>query len=192
MHKMYLLSTNECYLQSCSDSVGNADHDDVIKWKHFPRYWPFVRGIHRSSVNSPHKCLWRGTLMFALICARINGCVNSREAGDLRRYLAHCDVTVMLSWPRGIGSLSHKYGPVGGRWFRLLLFRKQNIALQLAVTIFTMTNILMGSYARVTILHSSGLYTCWRMLFIIDSIYIPGATILMILLLLPSKDIGFC
>ena len=30
-------------------------HDDVIKWKHFPRYWPFVRGIHRSSVNSPDK-----------------------------------------------------------------------------------------------------------------------------------------
>ena len=23
-------------------------HDDVIKWKHFPRYWTFVRGIHRS------------------------------------------------------------------------------------------------------------------------------------------------
>ena len=22
-------------------------HDDVIKWKHLPRYWPFVRGIHR-------------------------------------------------------------------------------------------------------------------------------------------------
>ena len=22
-------------------------HDDVIKWKHFPRYWSFVRGIHR-------------------------------------------------------------------------------------------------------------------------------------------------
>ena len=21
-------------------------HDDVIKWKHFPRYWPFVRGNH--------------------------------------------------------------------------------------------------------------------------------------------------
>ena len=30
-------------------------HDDVIKWKHFPRYWPFVRGIHRWPVNSPHK-----------------------------------------------------------------------------------------------------------------------------------------
>ena len=30
-------------------------HDDVIKWKHFPRYWSFVRGIHRSPVNSLHK-----------------------------------------------------------------------------------------------------------------------------------------
>ena len=39
-------------------------HDNVIKWKHFPRYWPFVRGIHRSPVNSPHKGQWRGALMF--------------------------------------------------------------------------------------------------------------------------------
>ena len=39
-------------------------HDDVIKWKHFPRYWPFVRGIHRSAVNSPHKGQWRGASMF--------------------------------------------------------------------------------------------------------------------------------
>ena len=22
-----------------------TDHDEVIKWKHFPRYWPFLRGI---------------------------------------------------------------------------------------------------------------------------------------------------
>ena len=42
----------------------NKNHDDVIKWKHFPRYWPFVRRIHRSPVNSPHKGQWRGALMF--------------------------------------------------------------------------------------------------------------------------------
>ena len=30
-----------CYVMLCY-------HDDVIKWKHFPRNWPFVRGIHRS------------------------------------------------------------------------------------------------------------------------------------------------
>ena len=71
-------------------------HDDVIKWKHFPHYWPFVRGIHRSPVNSPHKGQWRGALMFTLICARINGWVNNREAGDLRRHRAHYDVIVMF------------------------------------------------------------------------------------------------
>ena len=69
-------------------------HDHVVKWKHFPRYWPFVRGIHRSAVNSPHKGQWRGALMFSLICARINSWINSREAGDLRRHRAHDDVTV--------------------------------------------------------------------------------------------------
>ena len=42
-------------------------YDDVIKWKHFPHYWPFVRGIHRSPVNSPHKGQWHGALMFTLI-----------------------------------------------------------------------------------------------------------------------------
>ena len=70
-------------------------HDDVIKWKHFPRYWPFVQGIHRSPVNSPHKGQWRGALMFSLICVRINGWVNNREASDLRCHRAHYDVTVM-------------------------------------------------------------------------------------------------
>ena len=70
-------------------------HDDVIKWKHFPRYWPVVRGIHRSPVTSPHKGQWCGALMFSLICARINGCVNNGEAGHLRRHRAHYDVIVM-------------------------------------------------------------------------------------------------
>ena len=68
---------------------------DVIKWKHLLRYWPFVRGIHRSPVNSPHKGQWRGALMLSLICAWINGWVNNREAGDLRRYRAHYDVSVL-------------------------------------------------------------------------------------------------
>ena len=50
-------------------------HDDVFKWKYFPRYWPFVRGIRRSPVNSPHEGQWRGALMFSLICVRTNGWV---------------------------------------------------------------------------------------------------------------------
>ena len=71
-------------------------HGDVMKWKHFPRYWPFVRGIHRSPVNSSHKGQWRGALIFSLICVWINGRVNNREAGNLRRHRSHYDVIVMM------------------------------------------------------------------------------------------------
>ena len=77
------------------DDIYPPFHDDVIKWKHFRRYWPFVRGIHRSPVNSSHKGLWRGALMFSLICARTNGWVNNRDASDLRLQSNHYDVTVM-------------------------------------------------------------------------------------------------
>ena len=45
----------------------------IIKLKHFPRYWPFVRGLHRWPVISPHKGQWRGALMFSLSRAWING-----------------------------------------------------------------------------------------------------------------------
>ena len=61
--------------------------------EHFPHYWPFVRGIHRSPMNSPHKGQWRGALMFSLICTWKNGSVNSRDTGDLRHSCAHYDVT---------------------------------------------------------------------------------------------------
>ena len=81
----------------------SINHDDVIKWKHFPCYWPFVRGIHRSPVNSLHKGQWRRALMFSLICVWINGWVNNREAGDLRRYRVHYDVIVVINFPECSG-----------------------------------------------------------------------------------------
>ena len=74
-----------------------TSHNDVIKWKHFPRYWPFVRGVHRSPVNSSHKGQWRRALMFSLICVWINSWINNLEAGDLRRYRTHYDVIVLCN-----------------------------------------------------------------------------------------------
>ena len=47
-------------------------------------------------IGPRHKGQWRGALMFSLICFWINGWINNREAGDLRRYRAHYDVTVMI------------------------------------------------------------------------------------------------
>ena len=60
---------------------------------------PFMRGIHRSPVNPPHKGQRHGALMFSLIWAWINARVNNREAGDLGRYCAHYDVIVMSHSP---------------------------------------------------------------------------------------------
>ena len=45
----------------------------------------------------PHKGQWRGALMFSLMCAWINGWVNNREAGDLRRHRAHYGIRVMIN-----------------------------------------------------------------------------------------------
>ena len=81
------ITDHMCWVVAC--------HDDVIKWNHFPRYWSFVWGIHRSPVNSPHKGQWRRALMFPFICAWINVQTNNREAGDFRHHSARYDVTVM-------------------------------------------------------------------------------------------------
>ena len=67
----------------------------MTTWKHFTCYWSFVRGIHRSPVNSPQKGSWRGALIFSLICLWTIGWVNNRDAGDLRRHRAHYDVILM-------------------------------------------------------------------------------------------------
>ena len=72
-----------------------CSHCDVIKWKHFPRYWAICAGNSPVTVNSPHKGQWRGVLMCSLICNWTNGWVNNREAGDLRRHRAHYDVILM-------------------------------------------------------------------------------------------------
>ena len=73
-------------------------HDDVIKWKHFLRYWPFVGGSNRSPVDSSHKGQWRSALMFSLIYPWTNGSANNQDAGDLMYHRAHYDGTEMF-WP---------------------------------------------------------------------------------------------
>ena len=119
-------------------------HDDVVKWKHFPRYCPFVWGIHRSPVNSPHKGQWRGALMFSLICVWKNGWVNKHEAGDLRRYRAHYDVTVM----QGNTFLSAIWQCVSGGW-RMGYFWKLDSS-WLKITTFVSANLV----ERLASLHS--------------------------------------
>ena len=84
-----------CFCHGCG-CLRILTHDDVIKWKHFPRNWPFVRGIRRSPVDSHHKGQIRRALMFSVIYAWINSWANNPNAGDLGCHGANHDVTVMI------------------------------------------------------------------------------------------------
>ena len=68
-------------------------------WRHqmetFTALLAICAGKSPVPVSSLHKGQWRGALMFSLICARINGWVNDREAGDLRCHRALYDVIMI-------------------------------------------------------------------------------------------------
>ena len=85
-----LLHTFQSQLLLCT----SCTHDYVIKWKHFPRYWPFVMGIHQSPMDSPPKGQWRGALTFSLICAWTNGWANNRDAPSSSLW-RHCNASVI-------------------------------------------------------------------------------------------------
>ena len=74
-------------------------HVTMTWWRHqmeiFSALLAICAGNSTVPVISPHKGQWRAALMLSLICAWLNGWVNNREAGDLRRYVAHYDVIVM-------------------------------------------------------------------------------------------------
>ena len=86
----YMIRREDIFAQGFG--MMTSSNENIFRVKN----WPFVRGIPRSPMNSPHKGQWRGTLMFSLIWFLIKGWVNNREAGDLRRYRAHYDVIVMV------------------------------------------------------------------------------------------------
>ena len=85
-----------CIARNYPHPQHNYSHDDVIKWKHFPRYWPFVREIpgHRwlPLTMASDAELW---CFFLLICAWTYGWVNNRDADDLRRHCSHYDDNLM-------------------------------------------------------------------------------------------------
>ena len=77
-------------------------------------------------VNSPHKGQWHGALMFSLICVWINGWINNRKAGDLRRHRAHCDVIVMVGFVQQVyKSIFYQ------QWRRISVMAWQNIGNQI-------------------------------------------------------------
>ena len=74
-------------------------HDDIMTWKCLLHYWPFVRGIHQSLVDSLHKRPVIQTSKSLLLLMRTSCSTNSRVASD------SCDVTAMLKTGRPPWSL---------------------------------------------------------------------------------------
>ena len=68
-----------------------SDHDCVITWKHFLYYWPFVRGIQWSLLDSPHKGPSNAELRCFLCCWPEQALKQTVE------YLVKWDV-MMLMW----------------------------------------------------------------------------------------------
>ena len=78
----------------CTQAYAIKSGSDHSWWHHQMETFSALQVI--CAGNSPVP--GRGALMISLICVVTNGCVNNREAGDLRRYRDHYDVTVMFSW----------------------------------------------------------------------------------------------
>ena len=98
IHKLNVSISHPFAIAITSSSMAWHFHDNAIKWKYIPRYWPFVWGIHRSPVDSPHTGQWQRALKFPLISAWTTGWANNPDAGELKCHRAHYDVTVMLSY----------------------------------------------------------------------------------------------
>ena len=81
---------------------------------HFPRYWPIVRGIHRSPVNSPHNGKWRGDVFVDL---HPNKWLSIQPWGfwfetSSHQLWRHCDVK------RGLCGLQMYAYVISSWWFR--------------------------------------------------------------------------
>ena len=79
-------------------------HYDVIKWKHFPHYWPFVRGIHQSLVDSSsQRPVTRSFDVFFDLC--LNKWLGNRKQSRSRWFetpsqslRCHCNVQTVVTY----------------------------------------------------------------------------------------------
>ena len=151
-------------------------HDDVIKWKHLPCYWPIVRGIHRSPVDSSRKGQWRGLLKLYLICAWTNGWANNRNADDLWRHCSYFDVSAMYSRAREYVKLKHMQTNIYHSYIIIYHLYLTFIYILFIYDVYLCQSrlsrnsrfpgilfacMLTGNCNRISILHTVSRWNCW-------------------------------
>ena len=118
LYFLYLRYNCKCTV-NCKQVHCGGIHSSWWRHFHFPRYWPFVRGTHRSPVDSLNNCQWSGALMFSSICAWTKRWANNRVASGLRRHRAHDEVPVMAKMEAW--KTSTTYRPKAGKFGRTLV-----------------------------------------------------------------------
>ena len=71
-----------------------ALNDDVIKWKHFPRYWPLGGESTGQRLSPLTKASGAG--LWCFLWSPPNGWGSNWNGGDLRRHRSHDDVRLMV------------------------------------------------------------------------------------------------
>ena len=71
------------------------DHDDAIKWKYFPRYWPFFPPL---TDGFPLKSPVTRALISSLICAWTIGWANNPNAAASFNQACICLFNDLMSW----------------------------------------------------------------------------------------------
>ena len=114
-------------VQDCSNSSANWSyrslalshrfHDDVIKWKQVPRYWPFVLRIHRHGEFPAQRPVTRSFDVYFDLC--LNKRLSKQSWGwwfetpscSLWRHHNVCSRSPLLSLHRSTVRLPHKTPP---------------------------------------------------------------------------------
>ena len=87
------------FLSECRYLYNRLQHNDVIKWKHFPRYWHCAGIIYWSSVNSPHEGQWRRALTFFFDLRQKKRLSKQSWGWWFETHHAQFDVTIMNGIP---------------------------------------------------------------------------------------------
>ena len=102
--------------QHCSYWAYKWPFNYISWWRHQMDtrsvYWPFLRIIHRTPVDYPHKCQWRGALMFSLICVnkRLNK-QSERRWFEMPLHSLWCHCNVLSLWWDGLAQRKDSWNP---------------------------------------------------------------------------------
>ena len=149
---------HDCFTSNENRMIASVPmHDDVIKRKHFPRYWPFVWGKAPVTGGFPSQRLVTRSFDAFIDLS------NNRGAGDKRHHGAHYDVTVMDTSMEDMCKIDRKFTTTTLRMFIGLLSAflvTEGVSFQLPVVYSVLCEYICLLYSAISI--SRGIFFAIR------------------------------